>query len=264
MVEAARRGVRRHDVPVALERRLEALLPHLHQLTISIDSQVPEVFEKLRAPAKFDDVIPKARAAVARCAEAGLPVTIHMVLAEGTIPHLEGFVDFVADDLGARNITVLELLDSSENFAELDPFAAHGEEVVGPALEAMVRRAEERGVNLRLLVHEPHGGVHNNHPAPQRINSAAVIEVMHLELSVANLGFCPHVMGYLKVEPNGETYPCCRAPRELRLGNVLDEGFEAVWNGEPMRELRRRMFAGDLPEVCVGCSVLESPKWFNT
>lgn len=242
---------------------LEQLLPHLHQLTFSIDSQVPEVFEKLRAPAKFDDVIPKARHAIARCAEVGLPVTVHMVLAHETLPHLSGFVDFVADELGGKDITVLELLDSSENFEQLDPFSLCGEDAVAAALDGMKARAVERGVNLRIEVHAPHGGVHTNVELPQRISSATVIEVMHLELAAAHLGFCPHVMGYLKVEPDGSTFPCCRGPRELYLGNVLDDGLDAVWNGEAAKDLRRRMFSGDLPEVCQGCAVLEAPKWFN-
>ncbi|MDF1798041.1 MAG: radical SAM protein [Planctomycetota bacterium] len=242
---------------------LEQLLPNLHHLTFSIDSQIPAIFEKLRAPAKFDDVVPKARYAIERCKEVGLPVTIHMVLAADVVPHLEGFVDFVADELGGREITVLELLDSSENFEALDAFAAHGEEGVGAALAAMTARAEERGINLRIEVHAPHGCEHTNAEQPVRINSATVIEVMHLELDQAHLGFCPHVMGYLKVEPDGSAFPCCRGPRELHLGNVIEDGLEAVWNGEAAQDLRKRMFSGDLPEVCKGCSVLEAPKWFS-
>jgi radical SAM protein with 4Fe4S-binding SPASM domain len=242
---------------------LESLLPRLAQLTFSIDSQVPAIFEKLRYPANFEDVTTKARHAIARCAEVQLPVTIHMVLVAENVPHLEGFVDFVVDELGGRDITVLELLESSERFAELDAFGAHGEEGVAAALDAMEHRCEERGVNLRIEVHAPHGKELTNRPVAARINSPAVMGVMRLELAQKHLGFCPHVMGYLKVEPDGEAFPCCRGPRELRLGNVLDEGVEAVWNGAPMQDLRRRMFRGDLPEVCVGCSVLEAPKWFS-
>ncbi|MBC8451195.1 MAG: radical SAM protein [Planctomycetes bacterium] len=241
---------------------LEQILPRLAQLTFSIDSQTPAIFEKLRAPANFEDVTSKARYAIARCREVGLPATIHMVMVAENVPHLTGFVDFVVDELGGRDITVLELLDSSEMFAELDAFAAHGEEGVATALAAMTQRAEERGVNLRIEVHAPHGKEYTNFEAPQRINSPAVMEVMRLELAKKHLGFCPHVMGYLKVEPDGEAFPCCRGPRELRLGNVLEEGVEAIWNGAAMQDLRKRMFSGDLPKVCVGCSVLEAPKWF--
>ena len=68
-------------------------------------------------------------------------------------------------------------------------------------------------------------------------------------------------MHYFKVEPDGVAYPCCRAPRELTLGNVFEEGVEAVWNGAPMQALRERMFRGDYPEPCRGCVVLEAPRW---
>ena len=47
------------------------------------------------------------------------------------------------------------------------------------------------------------------------------------------------------------------------LGNVIEDGFEAVWNGKPMQKLRKQMFDGDLPKVCQGCAVLEAPKWFS-
>ncbi|MFT4709097.1 MAG: radical SAM protein with 4Fe4S-binding SPASM domain [Planctomycetota bacterium] len=241
---------------------LEMMLPHLHQLTFSIDSQIKEIFEMMRAPANFEDVTEKARLSVARCKEAGLPVTIHMVLVTDNVPHLEGFVDYVVDDLGAHDITVLELLESTNDFKELDAFGVLGEEVVGSALEKMRARCEERGVNLRIEVHAPHGGEYTYFAQPARINSAAVMDIMHVELSKSHLGFCPHVMSYLKVEPDGEAFPCCRGPRELRLGNVIEDGFEAVWNGKPMQKLRQQMFDGDLPKVCQGCAVLEAPKWF--
>jgi radical SAM protein with 4Fe4S-binding SPASM domain len=239
---------------------LERLLPRLHRLTLSIDSQVPEVFEKLRAPARFEQVIPHARHATRRCREAGVPVVYHMVLAADCLPHLEGFVDFVAE-LGGTRITVLELLPNSPQFGELDPFARFGERHVAERLEAMRRRAEALGVGLALEVRAPLGGEHDYASPATRVTNGAVLEMMHGELAEAHAGFCPMVMGYFKVEPDGKAYPCCRAPHELFLGNVFEQGVDAVWNGAPMRELRRRMFAGDYPAPCRGCVVLEAPRW---
>jgi radical SAM protein with 4Fe4S-binding SPASM domain len=242
---------------------LETLLPHLHQLIFSIDSQKKEIFEMMRSPANFEDVTEKASHAVKRCREVGIEVGIHMVLVADNVPHLEGFVDYVVDELGGRNIIVLELLESTNDFATLDAIGVHGEEVVAEALTKMRVRAQERGVNLRLEVHEPFGAEYNFHDQPERINSAAVLDFMHVELAKSHLGFCPHVMHYLKVEPDGEAFPCCRGPRELRLGNVLKDGFDAVWNGKPAQRLRQQMIDGDIPKVCQGCSVLEAPKWFK-
>lgn len=239
---------------------LERILPLLHRLTLSIDSHEKTVFEKLRAPADFETVVAHSRHAAAVCARAGVPVIVHMVLARETLPGLEDFVDFVAD-LGGTRITVLELLPNSPQFDELDPFQRVGEAKVAERLEAMRARAEERGVGLLIEVHEPLGGEHAYNSPDTRIQSGSVLEMMHTELATSHAGFCPQVMGYFKVEPDGTAYPCCRAPHELKLGNVFEQGIEAVWNGAPMQDLRRRMFARDYPEPCKGCVVMDPPRW---
>ena len=240
---------------------LEGLLPHLHRLTLSIDSHVPEIFEKLRAPAVFEQVIPHARHATKVCTEHGVPVVFHMVLAHECLPGLEDYVDFVAD-MGGTRITVLEMLENSPQFDDLDPFQRVGEEAVAERLEAMRARAEERKVGLFLEVHAPLGGEYPYNSPPTRILSGSILEAMHTELGASYPGFCPQVMGYFKVEPDGKAYPCCRAPHELYLGNVFEDGgVEAVWNGERAQELRRRMYAGDYPEPCRGCVVLDPPRW---
>ena len=238
----------------------EQLIPRMHRLTLSVDSHDKAVFEKLRAPADFELVVENSRAAIRLCNANAIPVVFHMVLAIDCMPGLEDYVDFVAD-LGGNRITVLELLDNSPSFAELDPFASMTEEEVGARLEAMRQRASERGISVLFEAHEPLGGEYDYGPREVRVQSGSVLEMMHAELAVSHTGFCPMVMGYFKVEPDGTSYPCCRAPEELKLGNVFEDGIEAVWNGEAMQDLRRRMFSGDYPEPCKGCVVLDGPRW---
>jgi radical SAM protein with 4Fe4S-binding SPASM domain len=68
---------------------------------------------------------------------------------------------------------------------------------------------------------------------------------------------------YLKINPDGLVYPCCRAPQELVMGNLLEASFEKIWNNEPFKEFRRRMHAGDYLECCSTCDVLTSNPHFN-
>ncbi|MHC4262630.1 MAG: SPASM domain-containing protein [Planctomycetota bacterium] len=239
---------------------LEGMLPFLHRLTLSIDSHKKALFEKLRAPADFETVVEHARHATQVCREHQIPVVFHMVLAHECLPDLEDYVDFVAD-MGGSRITVLEMLPNSPQFEELDPFQRVGREAVGERLEAMRRRAEERGVGILFEVEGDLGAEYNYAAVGSRISSGNVLELMHAELGVQHQGFCPMVMGYFKVEPDGKAYPCCRAPKELYLGNVLEEGFDEVWNGEPMQRLRKQMYDGDYPESCKGCVVLDGPRW---
>ena len=203
-----------------------------------------------------------SKLAITRCNEVGVPVVIHMVLAHECLPGLEDFVDFVADELGAKHITVLELLENSYEFEALDPFQREGEAGVAAALERMRVRAEARGVSVLFEVHGEMGAQYDYGGNPTRITSANVLELMQGELAAAHAGFCPMVMNYFKVEPDGRAYPCCRAPHELELGNVFDEGgVDAVWNGPAMQSLREKMYARDYPAPCVGCVVLDAPRW---
>lgn len=243
------------------EEVLADLLPHLHRLTLSVDSHKKDVFERLRAPAVFETVVENSAHATATCRAAGVPVVYHMVLVDQVLEELPDYVDFVAD-LGGTSITVLELLDASPLCQDMDPFATRSEAEVGRYLDAMKVRAAERGVTLIIEVRPPLGGEWRYGQTDVRIQSGSVLEMMQAELAEQHVGFCPMAMSYLKVEPDGEAFPCCRAPRELRLGNVFtDGGVEGVWNGKPMQDLREKMRSGDYPEPCVGCLVLETPKW---
>jgi radical SAM protein with 4Fe4S-binding SPASM domain len=68
--------------------------------------------------------------------------------------------------------------------------------------------------------------------------------------------FCLHAATYVKVDPDGTVFPCCRAPEELKMGNVNQSSLAEIWNGPEYRELRRRMQSGDLHECCRNCTVL--------
>jgi len=75
--------------------------------------------------------------------------------------------------------------------------------------------------------------------------------------------FCNMAAHYLKVTPDGDVFPCCRGPSSLKMGNVAKASFEEIWNGEPYRRFRERMFSRDYPAVCRTCSVLTSNPYFS-
>jgi len=234
-------------------RNLELLLPHLHRITFSVDSHVPEIFERVRPPARFAQVDANIRHAMPHLRAAGVETRINMVLVRDALPHLEDFVDYLVDEYGCEYLDVLELVPYMGQAADMDPFVDPGAEATGHALERMLARADERGLNVDLIVREPYAGCRVRTPTPAPDTPAGRFERAHLEIRRDHPGFCEQAMVYLKVNPDGETYPCCKAPPELRLGNVFAEGLDEVWNGGPARNLRRRMFRGDYPEPCRDC-----------
>ena len=86
---------------------------------------------------------------------------------------------------------------------------------------------------------------------------------------------CCQLWDSILVNSNGDVYPCCIIckPR-WRVGNLLEESFEDIWNGLHMRTLRRFVTdvgasAPDFDNFCVQCEtrfcthklILANPKY---
>src|SRR5262245_21718905 len=234
-------------------RQLELLLPHLHRITFSVDSHRKEIFEKVRPPAVFEEVDSNIRQAMPLLRRAGVLVRFNMVLVRDALPYLPDFVDYVVDQYGCEYLDVLELVPYMPGAAALDPFADPGEAQVGRALAAMLERARARRLNVGLIMREPFAGGFHFEVPPVPDTSAGVLEEAREKIRRDHPGFCDQAMMYLKVNPDGESYPCCKAPRELRLGNVFEVGLDGVWNSTVAQDMRRRMLSGDYPEPCRDC-----------
>jgi radical SAM protein with 4Fe4S-binding SPASM domain len=237
----------------------EKLAPWLHRLTLSIDTHVVENLERVRFPLKYDRALEdNLRYALQRSSELEIPCSFHTVMMKDTLPDYAAYVDWVAD-MGGREITVLEMLDNSSRAQEQQVLEAFELAQVNAILQDMQERARARSVNLHLALPPPFtSGSFINATHPQRLTMAAFVENLQEAHADTTPGFCPQLSHYLKVEPNGDAYPCCRGPRELRLGNVFEQDWDQVWNGPAAQKLRRAHYKNRVPSVCVGCSVRES------
>jgi sulfatase maturation enzyme AslB (radical SAM superfamily) len=75
-----------------------------------------------------------------------------------------------------------------------------------------------------------------------------VMSVMVEEVKERFPHFCSMASNYVKIEPNGAVFPCCRGPRELQMGNVNEQSLGEIWNGDKYREFRpalRQEVAGE-------------------
>ena len=63
----------------------------------------------------------------------------------------------------------------------------------------------------------------------------------------------PWLATYITVE--GDVTPCCNCPDKemVKLGNLFDVPFSAIWNSSPYREFRHKLRNG-VPQVCRSCS----------
>ena len=66
--------------------------------------------------------------------------------------------------------------------------------------------------------------------------------------------FCLHPFTGLATREDGAVKVCCRS---APIGFIQDNSLEEIWNGEPLREVRRQVLCGERPEVCKPCFDLE-------
>lgn len=260
-----------HDVQMMLycngtlldEKRLHKIAPFTHRIWFSIDSPEKAMFERLRAGARFEQVIENIRRAVPYCKERLIEVAFNAVVMEPNWHQMPDLVDFIAD-LGGDQLALQELLPNSTGYDQLKLEGRVDDAVYGEMVEKVKQRAAARSVNVSLHLHAPFGGELIHRPSDPATKAPLItVRELHME-SLARLhpGFCPMAMNYVKVTPDGKVYPCCRGPDELEMGNVLEQPFDEIWNGPAYQEFRRRMFAADYPDVCASCLILTGPAHF--
>jgi radical SAM protein with 4Fe4S-binding SPASM domain len=260
-----------HDVQLLLycnatlldEPTFRKIAPVTHRLWFSVDSPDKATFEALRAGSDFDEVLANIMTVMPLAKQARIEVGFNAVVMEPNWRHMPDLVDLVAE-LGGSEMSMQELLPNSTGYDELKIDGRVDEQEFGAMVAEVHRRAHARGVSVQLQLHQPWGGYVEATP-PRQGSRAPLAEIRYLHMdSLARMhpGFCPMAMNYLKVTPDGSVYPCCRGPDELRMGNVLEQPFEEIWNGPAYQEFRRRMLAGDYPKVCRDCVVLVGPAHF--
>ena len=235
------------------------IVDRLFKLSISMDSHIPEVYEAIRGRAKFDIVDKHIREIVPVLAEHRIHMAFNLVLMADNVSHLDGFVEYVADVGGAAipaEVHVQPMEDNASGCAGRHIHEHYTREQIEEFLDRAVERAQALGIVLVVDMAEPfRRNVTPQTPAIRGITPDLLARSIQT-LRAQSPHFCSMVASYMKIEPNGNVYPCCHAPRELLMGNVHERSPEEIWNGEEYRELRRRMHARDYPAACVGCNIL--------
>ena len=238
----------------------------VHKLWISFDSSNKQVFEMLRDRANFEQVVGNIRDILKIAAERGVPVGFVAVLVKDNLEIMHELVDFLSD-LGAVeagcDLRVQPMLDNAVRCRDQNVFAAYTEEQICASLDKACERAEARGLIFHVDMDDPYRrAVQPSAPMTRQI-TPEVLSIMLDEVRERFPHFCSMASNYVKIEPNGEVYPCCRGPRELLMGNVHESSMDEIWNGEKYREFRRRMNAKDYPDVCRSCDVLIANPHFD-
>jgi len=250
--------------------RFERIADRIYKLWISFDSHVPEIFEKIRVGADFQTVVEHVRQVLPLAAARRVPVGFVVVMMSENAPLLGDYVDFIADLAGPikmrPDIRVQEMLYNSEKAPKYDVNNTFTREELKGFVDRAVARARARNISL---VCDLAGDLYRNSPAevneghaPRGIGPEFLDRLLSI-IQKKFPHFCSMASTYLKINPDGAVFPCCRAPQELEMGNALEQPIAEIWNGEKYREFRRRMNEGDYPDVCATCGVLVNNPHFQ-
>jgi radical SAM protein with 4Fe4S-binding SPASM domain len=251
----------------------------LDSMAISIDAATKPTYERLRRGGRFDRLIENIRRLGDAKRKAGTShpwITLNMVLMRSNIGELPRLIE-LAKELGASGVcashlTPYEGLDLDDESLSRD----------WEGCNEMLIQAKSLAANYRIaawlppLFDGPPGGdcgltqlgtgrlngdtSHEREAEPPE--QSPVVDGRETRREVGKYGLriepgdtrthCLFPWHYTIIGPYGEMQPCGWWYAEP-MGNVRQESFEDIWNGERFRKLRAEHEAGTLNENCRTC-----------
>ncbi len=196
----------------------------LSELGISIDSTKKELYESIRIGANFDKVKENIKN-LTKAVGNKMDIFMAVVILKENVNEIVEFVDF-ANSLGIKKI-IFQAVQSKEDFVE------NYEE----GFDSLVINDKKK---VKILINEA-----------KRRGKKLGIEVVYDE----NVIECVWPWRNIYVTWKGDITPCCMIvdPNELKLGNIHEQPFNKIWNGQRYKYLRYALLKGKYVKACEGC-----------
>jgi radical SAM protein with 4Fe4S-binding SPASM domain len=218
----------------------------LHAVHVSIDGASAAVYEKIRRGASFAKVLRNLGRLVAarttlgrktpelRIVNVVMRSNLHELKDVVNLAHRYGvaavFVQHLSHDFGEG--TLPEAYRNMRDFVQAETLLGEDPARVARCFDEARVAATQLGVSLRLPALDT---------APKGERACG----------------CdwPTRGAYLTYE--GDALPCCMVSTadRINMGNMLEHGVDAVWNGEAYRALRTGLAEHDPPAICRSCAV---------
>jgi MoaA/NifB/PqqE/SkfB family radical SAM enzyme len=228
-------------------RQVELIESGLDELRVSLDSSTPETYMKVRGIPAFDRVVAnvaetvRTRAELSSCTPR---ISIWMTALRENLRELPDIVELAAR-MGVDEVYVQRLVYWGQGLATGDQslFGADASDA-----DAILAEAEHRAAR--------HGVAFKGADArPPR--SGALRRTPDAEPWRA----CSRPLRLAYVTAQGTALPCCIAPftdapfESIRLGNYLEDGVDAVWNGAAYQRFRQQLYSSQPPASCRNCGL---------
>jgi radical SAM protein with 4Fe4S-binding SPASM domain len=227
-------------------------------VNISLNAATPQTYALIAGRDLFHRVVSNVRQLTRAWREADasdLVITLSFTATRLNILELPRFIE-LGDDLDVRYLVLQDLHILDERHLQLF-LGQESEEVARLAFLEAAELARSRGIYLDSFMHHP--GTYFEHDR----SGCAPIELPRDCLSVwdqdddapfhPESGECYEPWTTFLVSQSGDVTTCCRA-RQI-MGNLLEQGFEEIWNGQVYRTYRRTINTFRPPQACLDCPV---------
>jgi MoaA/NifB/PqqE/SkfB family radical SAM enzyme len=236
------------------EERLEEMRPVLYRMNVSMDGATPATFNKLRAPADFDDVV--QRLTVLRDWRRRLPmeerpqVWIMSVLMLQWIHELPEMVRLAAE-LEVDGVGGGHLIAYNKFWEQSHPNIAP--ERSDEAFREAAQVARELGVSLSLP--KLFSGEDVSVTLPSRLPFVSKV-VVPPEPTDGRKYFCKYLWREAFVALNGDVSSCCGLGRPI-VGNLRDDfDLRSLFANPVTVQMREGTIDGNLHAACAACPQL--------
>ncbi|MBD3370533.1 radical SAM protein [Candidatus Fermentibacteria bacterium] len=196
---------------------------------VSVDGADPRTHARIRGGCDLELLLSNVRGlqeAKRRRGQRFPQLCVGVTLQRSNYDQLPGIVE-IASDLGAVSVGVVPLVPYQGLDVEDQAVDMQSPEIRGSLRNAR-RTAEARGIDLVVP------------PTSSRSDT------------------CPFLDSWVYIDPDGRVDPCPHWNVSEPLGNLTDQSFEEIWNGEAYSRLRKGHRQGELHGNCLLCPVMGS------
>ena len=224
-------------------------------LNVSLNAATPETYARVMQRNLFHRVVEGLRRLVDAKEQRGVDdfvITLSYVTIKPNIHELPRFVKLCAE-LGIRYAKVVDLNIVSKNHSQL----FLGGEVEGTRQIFLAARdiALKQDVCVDTLIHYPVTYFQQDRSVYSYSDLPADLQPVWKRTGNAlffpQRGECYEPWQTFMAMQSGAVYTCCRG-REI-LGNLQEQSFEEIWNGEKYRAYRRSINSFRPPQACREC-----------
>ncbi|HEY2482530.1 MAG TPA: radical SAM/SPASM domain-containing protein, partial [Caulobacteraceae bacterium] len=247
------------------DKRINRLLQFNGKLliNISLDAATEQTYRRIRGY-DFNIVLNNLRRLVSARGDRPLPIVfMNMTLMRENIEEVVQFVE-LAKDLGANGVLFGHLNRlpgeymarykiTQEDGWRFD-YAQQGLWNFPDLSNKWIRAAVQRGDELQIPVNLDHNKVvffdeeEDGLDATPHGTSESTSDTDG-QISVKD---CNYPWNWAIVASDGRVAPCCFSTNVV--GNINEDKFETIWNGDRMQELRRDVLADRINTICKGAS----------